>query len=80
MTTPFEVDPVLVEVVRNDLVESVHHGRVVVTAPDGKSYAVAVMIGATRAGIPERQQFMQNVMRTLGRWKTGEDFRTRFGG
>lgn len=34
----------------------------IVTAPDGKSYAVAVMIGATRVGIPERQQLMQAVM------------------
>ena len=32
---PFDSDPVLVEVVRDGLVESVHHGRVAVTAPDG---------------------------------------------
>ena len=32
---PFDVDPVLVEVVRDGLVESVHHGRVAVTGPDG---------------------------------------------
>ena len=34
MTTPFEADPILVEVVRNGVVESVHHGRVAVTDPD----------------------------------------------
>ena len=32
---PFAIDPMLVEVVRNGTVESVHHGRVAVTAPDG---------------------------------------------
>lgn len=32
---PFADDPILVEVVRNGTVESVHHGRVAVTAPDG---------------------------------------------
>ena len=51
-----------------------------VTAPDGTSYAVAVMIGSTRAGIPERQRLMQEVMRTLGRWKAGQTFQERFGG
>ena len=35
VTTPFAVDPILVEVVRNGTIESVHHGRVAVTAPDG---------------------------------------------
>ena len=35
MVSPFDVDPVLVEVVRDGLVESVHHGRVAVTGPDG---------------------------------------------
>ena len=35
MPSPFDVDPVLVEVVRDGLVESVHHGRVAVTGPDG---------------------------------------------
>jgi L-asparaginase II len=33
--SPFDSDPVLVEVVRDGLVESVHHGRVAVTGPDG---------------------------------------------
>lgn len=32
---PFAVDPIVVEVVRNGTIESVHHGRVAVTAPDG---------------------------------------------
>ncbi len=33
---PFAVDPILVEVVRNGTIESVHHGRVAVTAADGR--------------------------------------------
>lgn len=33
----------------------------IVTAPDGRSYAVAVLIGSTRVGIPERQQLMQAI-------------------
>lgn len=37
--TPFDADPVLVEVVRDGLVESVHHGRVAVTGPDGSLVA-----------------------------------------
>ena len=32
---PFSTDPIVVEVVRNGLVESVHHVRVAATAPDG---------------------------------------------
>lgn len=36
MTRPEESDPILVEVVRNGFVESVHRGRVAVTAPDGQ--------------------------------------------
>ena len=35
MLNPFDSDPVLVEVVRDGLVESVHHGRVAVTGADG---------------------------------------------
>jgi len=34
----------------------------IVTAPDGRNYAVAVLIGSTRVGIPARQQLMQAVM------------------
>lgn len=33
---PFESDPILVEVVRNGTIESVHHGRVAVTDRDGR--------------------------------------------
>ncbi|MGJ8536645.1 MAG: serine hydrolase [Parasphingopyxis sp.] len=34
----------------------------IVTTPDGRNYAVAVLIGNTRVGIPARQRLMQAVM------------------
>ncbi|MCE3289373.1 MAG: serine hydrolase [Caulobacter sp.] len=40
-----------------------------VTAPDGRVYAVAVMIGATRQPLPARQAFMVGVARAMA----GED-------
>src|SRR6478735_2159825 len=39
MPGPFESDPILVEVTRSGFVESVHRGRVAVTAPDGALHA-----------------------------------------
>ena len=41
VTNPFEADPLLVEVVRNGTVESVHHGRVAITRRDGTLAAAA---------------------------------------
>jgi beta-lactamase class A len=35
------------------------------TAPDGRTYAVAVMIAATRRPIPERQALMAQVARAV---------------
>lgn len=42
------------------------------TAPDGRTYAVAVLIGATRRSIPERQNLMQSVARAVAanHWST----------
>lgn len=37
----------------------------IMTAPDGTSYAIAVMIAATRQPIPVRQQLMQGVSATI---------------
>jgi L-asparaginase II len=42
-TSPFETDPILVEVVRSGFVESVHRGRVAITNPDG---SLACSVGA----------------------------------
>jgi L-asparaginase II len=39
VSSAFDSDPILVEVVRDGLVESVHHGRVAVTGPDGSLVA-----------------------------------------
>ncbi|MBA8796232.1 L-asparaginase II [Friedmanniella endophytica] len=39
MSSGFESDPILVEVTRGDVVESVHRGRVAVTGPDGELIA-----------------------------------------
>jgi L-asparaginase II len=51
VSDPFAADPIVVEVVRNGQVESVHHGRVAVTAPDG---GLVGSIGATDAPIYPR--------------------------
>lgn len=37
----------------------------IMTAPDGTSYAIAVMIGMTEAGIPRRWELMQSVARAV---------------
>ena len=36
-----------------------------ITAPEGRTYAVAVMIGSTRVAIPERSKLMSAVVRTI---------------
>ena len=46
MGSPFESDPVLIEVVRNGFVESVHRGSVAITNPDG---SLASSVGADYA-------------------------------
>ncbi len=37
----------------------------IMTAPDGSSYAVAIMIGDTRLPIPKRWELMQSVARAV---------------
>ena len=51
MPSPFDSDPILVEVMRNGYVESVHRGRVAVTDPDGR---LACSVGAEFAPIYPR--------------------------
>jgi len=43
-----------------------------VTGPDGKTFAVAVMMRETRKPVPERLRLMQAVSRTLAAWWTSE--------
>ncbi len=44
----------------------------VLTAPDGRTYAVAVMIASTRAPVPVRQSLMADVARAVVRYHDGE--------
>lgn len=37
----------------------------ILTAPDGRAYAIAVMIGRTQAGIPTRQKLMNDAVRAV---------------
>ncbi len=41
------------------------------TAPDGRTYAVAVMIASTRAPIPTRQALMADVARAVVQYHDG---------
>jgi beta-lactamase class A len=45
----------------------------VITAPDGKAYAVAVMIASTERPIPERWELMAAVSRAIVDWHDGRD-------
>jgi beta-lactamase class A len=37
----------------------------ILTAPDGRAYAIAVMIGRTQVGIPTRQKLMNDAVRAV---------------
>jgi len=63
---PFETDPILVEVVRNGYVESVHRGRAVVTDPDGD---IAVSVGADLAPMYPRSALKP--LQTVGMLRVG---------
>jgi L-asparaginase II len=65
---PFESDPVLVEVVRNGVLESVHHGRVAVTNPDG---SLAASLGPVLAPIYPRSS--SKPMQAVGMLRAGLD-------
>ena len=68
MTTAFESDPILVEVVRGGYVESVHHGRVAVTNPDG---SLAASLGADLAPMYPRSS--SKPMQAVGMLRAGLD-------
>lgn len=68
MNSPFESDPVLVEVVRSGLVESVHHGRVAVTSPDG---SLAASLGTEFAPIYPRSS--SKPLQAVGMLRAGLD-------
>lgn len=56
-----------------DTVSTGYNDVAVITAPDGKAYAVAVMIGSTERPIPERQDLMAAVSRAVVDWHDGRD-------
>src|SRR5215203_7440429 len=66
--TPFESDPVLVEVVRNGFVESVHRGRVAITNPDG---SLAFSVGADFA--PMYPRSANKPLQAVGMLRAGLD-------
>jgi L-asparaginase II len=68
VVSPFESDPVLVEVVRNGFVESVHHGRVAITNPDG---SLASSVGADFA--PMYPRSANKPLQAVGMLRAGLD-------
>lgn len=56
-----------------DTVSTGYNDVAVLTAPDGRSYAVAVMIGRTERSVPERQALMAAVSRAVADWHDGRD-------
>ena len=68
MGSPFEADPVLVEVVRNGFVESVHRGRVAITNPDG---SLAFSVGADFA--PMYPRSANKPLQAVGMLRAGLD-------
>jgi len=68
VTNPFATDPILVEVVRSGMVESVHHGRVVVTNPDG---SLAASVGADFAPMYPRSS--SKPLQAVGMLRAGLD-------
>ncbi len=72
MGSPFDSDPVLVEVVRNGYVESVHRGRVAITAPDG---SLAASLGAEFA--PMYPRSAHKPLQAVGMLRAGLDLEPR---
>ena len=68
MTRPEDSDPILVEVVRNGFVESVHHARVAVTGPDG---ALLASVGAEFAPMYPRSS--SKPLQAVGMLRAGLD-------
>jgi L-asparaginase II len=67
-STPFETDPILVEVVRSGFIESVHRGRVAITNPDG---SLACSVGADFA--PMYPRSANKPLQAVGMLRAGLD-------
>lgn len=48
-----------------------YNDAAILTAPDGRSWAVVVMIGKTTRPVPERQAMMADVARAVVEWREG---------
>jgi L-asparaginase II len=68
MLSPFDADPVLVEVMRSGYLESVHRGRVAITDPDGR---LACSVGAEFAPIYPRSALKP--LQAVGMLRAGLD-------
>jgi L-asparaginase II len=68
VVSPFESDPVLVEVVRNGFLESAHRGRVAITNPDG---SLASSVGADFA--PMYPRSANKPLQAVGMVRAGLD-------
>ncbi len=68
VANPFETDPILVEVVRNGFIESVHRGRVAITAPDGR---LTASVGAEFAPMYPRSS--NKPLQAVGMLRAGLD-------
>lgn len=69
MNSAFDADPILVEVTRGDLVESVHHARIAITKPDG---SLAAAIGEPFGPIYARSSLKP--LQLVGMVRAGLDF------
>jgi L-asparaginase II len=68
MPSPFDADPILVEVVRSGYLESVHRGRVAITDPDGR---LACSVGAEFA--PTYPRSALKPLQAVGMLRAGLD-------
>ncbi len=69
MSSAFDDDPILVEVTRGDLVESVHRARIAITDPDG---SLAASVGEPFAPIYARSSLKP--LQAIGMVRAGLDF------
>lgn len=70
MPTPFDTDPILVEVTRSGYLESVHRGRVAITEPDGQ---LASSVGAEFAPLYPRSALKP--LQAVGMLRAGLDLK-----
>ena len=75
MAHPFDEDPILVEVVRNGFVESVHRGRVVVTGSGGVGSYVQPLRRLSMTSLPNRPPHVTQLLIVLESFASSEEMR-----